>query len=275
VEREQLAKEATPLIRYPRWEQTTQYQVGDIVKVGYYLYQAFAASVGSAPTGSRDGNASWMFLRMANDVYVGSIYGKSASTGRTASAYLEWYDQNGKLITTGQLPSAYSPASFLDRFDGGSSSLAANIDNNLRLPWTVLSGTWNVEGGVVTPTVISGAVQLAYQDAGHSDVTVGVTFHYPVTGGVLQGLMFRLSDASNYWVATQTQLYKVVAGTRTAVGAAYTALVPGDRIYVTLVGSVITVMKYAGYGIADATLVAAVTDSFNSTATKHGLFVGS
>ncbi|OZD10794.1 hypothetical protein CH253_29660 [Rhodococcus sp. 06-156-3C] len=80
------------------------------------------------------------------------------------------------------------------------------------------------------------------------------------------GLMFRLSDATNFFVLTTTgRLYKCEAGSFSQIGGTAIAGSAGNVYQVVLSGSSIS-MKING-----AAHSATVTSAFNQNATKHGL----
>lgn len=81
-----------------------------------------------------------------------------------------------------------------------------------------------------------------------------------------QALVFRYSDDNDYWKATTQALIKKVSGTFTTVATYSANAQAGDRLTVQLSGSSITVQ-------VNGVTVATATDSFNSTATEHGIMV--
>lgn len=103
----------------------------------------------------------------------------------------------------------------------------------------------------------------AYVDAGVSDCTVQATM-FIVAGN--PSLMFRYTDGNNFWVVigagTTLLLFKKVTGGFNQTDSGTFA--SGDILKVTLSGNVITVYR-------NGSLVITRPDSFNSTATKHGL----
>lgn len=113
------------------------------------------------------------------------------------------------------------------------------------------------------PSVSTRTYQLA--PATSADGSVAATFRSVGTREI--GVIFRWSDANNFWLATKNELKKVVAGVKQdpASGvASWSAFLPDERLTVTLSGSSITVKR-------DGVTIATATDSFNSTATRHGV----
>lgn len=148
-----------------------------------------------------------------------------------------------------------------------SSTLAGRHTDDEQAAWTVPAGAFTVggfEGGSVwpaDPTVRSvGLITGAAANA-----NIGVTFRSDVTSGNHQGIVFRYSDNNNYWQASRAILRKKVAGTFSTVGTYSTAFSDNDRMVVQANGSVIKVFRNGG------NQVLSVTDSFNSTATSHGI----
>jgi len=135
--------------------------------------------------------------------------------------------------------------------------------------WTALTGTLGINGNAAYAVVTSNSVAVI--DSGLADGTVQVKLTATATGSVMPRLIFRCTDASNYWMLQargstgKYQLYKNVAGAFTQLGTDI-AVTPtaGDVIQAVLSGSSVTI-KVNGVQAATA------TDAFNSTATKHGI----
>ena len=137
--------------------------------------------------------------------------------------------------------------------------------------WSVLSGTWGISSNAAyEPGAVPVTQHAAVIDSGLSDCVVQVTV--PVLSGLSgnAGVIFRATDDSNYWRfviggATDNNWYfqKKVAGSFSLVGTG-AGRATGDVLKVVLGGNTITVFK-------NGTQMATTTDSFNSTATKHGL----
>jgi hypothetical protein len=98
----------------------------------------------------------------------------------------------------------------------------------------------------------------------------------PSAPNTVQGIVARWSNSTNYWLATRTNLQKIVSGTPTVISTYATPLVDGERYFIQCSGSVITVKKYLPYsssaGIQTLQL-ATTTDAFNSTATTAGMYI--
>lgn len=134
---------------------------------------------------------------------------------------------------------------------------------------------WEYPGGVEW-TITSGQAHTAADvslgnavvDSGVSDGDVQVTVATQQTGGDNQGLVFRLTNGGNWWRAVNdgSNLYleKYVNAGLSTVSFTGVTVANGDTIKVNLSGSTIKVY-YNG------TLKITATDSFNSTATKHGI----
>lgn len=126
--------------------------------------------------------------------------------------------------------------------------------------WTPLATTvWGIIGNTAYETG-NAAQALAVVETGVSDCTVSVTM--PVMGDT--GLCFRASDNDNNFVTNPTALYREQSDTGYTLLGSYPQINAGDRLAVVLSGSTITVK-------VNGAAVLTVTDTFNQTATKHGL----
>jgi hypothetical protein len=97
-------------------------------------------------------------------------------------------------------------------------------------------------------------------------IWLGVTFGSTVPSGTDAGIVFRMVDLTSYWRAGMTGLYKVTGSSAALVGNYSTPCAPGDRLVVQLSGNNITVFR-------NGSQVLTTTDSYNSTATIHGIAV--
>lgn len=136
------------------------------------------------------------------------------------------------------------------------------------LVWQVDQGTWGVQSNRAY-NISTAANDRIYIASGVSDCTV--TEVVGVAGG-FGGILFRRTDASNYWRvywdATTIYLDKVVAGVASNVSAAQ-VVANGDIVSVVLSG-VNIVVKLNGVTIAALTR----SDAFSQTGTGHGLYLG-
>jgi hypothetical protein len=111
----------------------------------------------------------------------------------------------------------------------------------------------------------------AVLEAGIADANISVQLN-DVNGGNTQGIVFRATDASNFFFArgfnTNIQVFKKQAGALVQLGSYAGGISEGDVLAVELVGPGIVVKQN---GIVRLTL----TDSFNQSATRHGLFTDS
>ena len=140
-------------------------------------------------------------------------------------------------------------------------------------------------GDVTQFEIVSGAARARaagdYKivlDFGESDGWLHVNMSNSFTIGVSEGLVFRYSDASNYWLIRNgggafPVVTKVVAGVPTDVLTLTDMTTMGGEMYVLLCGNYIHVFKIVGGwpSAGGPTLYGSVSDSFNATATKHGI----
>jgi hypothetical protein len=150
----------------------------------------------------------------------------------------------------------------------GGPNLNGRTTDDQQSEWAVPVGAFQqggYEGGSAWP-VTPGVRSMALV-SGAADGQAGVTFRSPpLIGSHTQGLVFRYSNDSNYWVATRTQLKKKVAGSWLVLVTYAVPFADNDRIVVSMDGSVINVFRNAGI-----VAVATVTDIFNDTAILHGI----
>lgn len=137
--------------------------------------------------------------------------------------------------------------------------------------WVALVGTWGVNSNRgYLPAAEPQSV--AYIEASESDCTVEVTLLTSNSSNLLsrQGMAFRISDASNYfyfyWINNSVlRCYKFVAGSETQLFTQNITAADNDVLKVVLLGDQIEI--YHNDDLKDT-----ITESFNQSATKHGLF---
>lgn len=132
--------------------------------------------------------------------------------------------------------------------------------------WTDQLGTWNIATNKARTTVAPG---IATVQANTADVDVTVTCS---TADVnQQGIVVRLSDASNYIRMfgdnTQLRITKIVAGVSTNIANLSSVLASGDVLRLVASGN-----KF--YGFQNGVLKNSGSDSFNNTATLVGMISG-
>jgi hypothetical protein len=136
--------------------------------------------------------------------------------------------------------------------------------------WTAVSGTWGITSNQAYDAAPTSHTQhLVVVNDGQADGTVSATLANSLVGvaNVDGGSVFRYSDANNYWFTSFAgKLYKKVAGTVTQIGTTMSggSLAAGNVVTVVLNGSSITAK-------INGTTFATTTDTFNQTATRHGL----
>lgn len=165
------------------------------------------------------------------------------------------------------MPSPYVYDSF-DRADSSSSLGSADVGG----AWTVQSATFGISSLRAYET--TGGLGIATIDSGHADADVSVVIAVRLTGGGAgnAGVVFRFTNTSNYWRAFfdgstgLVFLQKVVGGAASTVFSGGTMGASGGAVLARFNGSTIAVY-------VNGRLVGTTTDSFNSTATKHGLWI--
>ncbi len=200
--------------------------------------------------------------------YVGTdgkvIFENRSSRYSTQTSVATWADRDAGVSTSDTFNRADSTTT-LGSTDGGTS-----------LTWQydapVFGGTpsWGIVSNTAyTPGTGAGLARspVAYVDIGSGDIDLSVTL---ATAGNQGGLIFRWSDSANYWfflnslIDNVMYLGKRVAGVSTILAGAAGAAGNGVALRVVALGSSIT--AYSG-----VTVKATTTDTFNATATKHGL----
>ena len=137
--------------------------------------------------------------------------------------------------------------------------------------WTAAGGTWGVIGGSAYCSAFVGYNSTAFLESGISDCEVTCTMVVNPTGADGQRLGIRHTDISNgIVVLSDTGLLKMMrlqAGAYVTIGSVAYTPVNGDVWNVRAVGSQITVR------VNNVVVIGPVTETFNQTATKHGLNV--
>lgn len=146
----------------------------------------------------------------------------------------------------------------------------ANNASTLGTSWTALKGTWGINNNEAYISASHPSFdQFAVVDANTVDGFVQATAGTGVTNFI--GLVFRVSDTSNFWemvgqVGGAWQLYKMVAGVYSSVlTSGGNPVSSGDVVRVEMSGSAIT-------GKVNGVTVLTYNDTFNQTATKHGMY---
>jgi hypothetical protein len=274
-----LAASAIPLDYVPVWDGATAFPAGASVLYGANQFTTPTGAVGTPPPSVPGNNSAWEYVGAAGRTYGASFYVAGDTYSATLYAGIEYYGADGSLIA---VPSGKAPGGAVialplyQRFAADLAELDGTSGNTLILPWTGNpTGFWQVSAGVLSKNLLwTGAqkIKLLYVADARADCCVGVTHQSEVVNFAVEdvGILFRLSDTSNYWMASRGMIQKVVGGVLSTV-ATYTRLPVGSRFFVQAVGSTIRLYTYPGAGAAPS-LVTTVTDAFNATATRHGLY---
>jgi len=111
----------------------------------------------------------------------------------------------------------------------------------------------------------------AVLDTGISDANISVRLN-DVNGGSTQGIVFRATDANNFFFArgfnTNIQVFRKQAGVLVQLGSYAGGISEGDVLTVELLGPEIVVKQNGSVRLT-------LRDSFNQRATRHGLFTDS
>lgn len=135
--------------------------------------------------------------------------------------------------------------------------------------WQQLLGIWGISGNNVNLSTTADP-SLVVIDSLFSNGLVSAQLKNMVAVKQI-GLVFRLTDTSNYLRIvvdpTSLTLFKRVAGALTTLATYTRTMVSGDVVGIELKGPNIST-------IVNGNVIGIVTDSFNQTATKHGLCTG-
>ncbi|MFJ6508598.1 hypothetical protein [Streptomyces sp. NPDC091879] len=249
------------------WDNDVYYQPGDLVLFHGRVYQALTASINVTPPDTPTANAQWQPLGYDERVQMCLSGYTQAFSGERVAVYpfVEYYDDHGALITA--LYSDAVPAyNVFDSFTQGWADWTARTTDLGAASWTETLGQWTsggYGGGSAYPVGTTASIATI---PGHADGTVSATFLTNPGNTLKQGVVFRLQDASNYWRAGRTALYRVAAGAVAATFPYSQTFADGDRVTVSYSGSNIIVKR-------NGTQVLSITDSNLSTATKVGMAV--
>ncbi len=155
-----------------------------------------------------------------------------------------------------------------DNFNRADSTTSLGTPSDSGSAWVATQGTWGIatNRGYNPGSDSPGSAYLE-SSAANADVQVTIS-----VVGAHGGLVFRLSDLNNYWLldvavsGTKLRLQKYQSGSfGVNFDFAYTPA-NGDIIKASFSGS--TINCYLNGSV----VIGPITDAFNSTATKHGLF---
>jgi hypothetical protein len=236
-------------------------------------YQSIKASWTLVPSATSyhvqyKATSSGTWLDTTGTAYDGNtmtITGLSGSTSYDVRIKARNAGGDAAASTTVSATTAAAPVTYAaDTFNRADSSSTLGSTTTGSYAWSAVVGTWGISSNAAYDVTATSANHIATIDDTHANGTVAAQLFgsSPVNSGIL----FRLTDASNFWVwLANGTLYKCVAGSFTSVGSLpLRTPASGDTYSAILNGSSITLkVNGAVYGSA--------TDSFNQSATQHGL----
>ncbi len=177
------------------------------------------------------------------------------------------------------VPMTMDTTIILDNFTG---TFTTPISSHTIAPTNTVGATWTMPSGAMQITstgdsvqnVGGGAYGWGILDSSHADGTLSVVVNISVATEVY--LVFRYTDLSNWWALSwngtdnSVHCYKVTAGMATEPFGSTTktfATATNYTLQVVLNGSSIATTIDGGSSLSG-------TDSFQSTATKHGILGG-
>lgn len=220
--------------------------------------QAYAKAPNVLVTACNAATAALGPFYVATTTTTATIYSTVAPTAGQASGT---YELSFMAIDAG---GAAGPVLLVsDNFNKSDSTSAVGAPQVGPSP-TVQGGTWGISSNRAYCSALASGDGVIAWDAGSADVTVQATL-VTVTD-VNTGIVVRSANATNFIIATGTQLFTRAGGTWTAIGSAYTAFADGDVMKVVTSGTSIKVFK-------NGTQVGSATSSYLQTTTTHGLRV--
>lgn len=265
-----------PIPRPTLWESTRLYRTGEFTIYKGAAYEALYDTT-SVPTNTTnwvrvgaDDRIAFTASTYAHGPFVG---GAAGTGGKTVGVRAYTYDRDGVVVDTLHSDALTWQAPVFDPFVEDATPLNGSRVAPTGQTWnTDAAGTWTIDRDNT-----GGWVSLPTSGRSHRWITstadqrsIAVTYQSDPGTTRLAGIIFRRSGSGDFWIATQTGLYKVVASAARANPASgaltWAQFTKGQRMTVRLVGNVITVYRN-GVSLGSA------TDSFNSTATQHGLGV--
>lgn len=165
-----------------------------------------------------------------------------------------------------------APVSITDAFTAANgTNLNGRTTTTGNKIWTVRGGSLDIQSNQARPSAGSGS-SWATVDAGISDFDMSVVLTYHSD---LDGLIFRASDASNYFrvavdqTANEVYLVRNLAGVESNLGSWAAATSPGETATIRVVAVGQNIKIYV-----NATLRIEVNNSSHQTVTKHGIIGG-
>lgn len=133
--------------------------------------------------------------------------------------------------------------------------------------WSALRGTWGINSNQGYMATNGNGQNYVVIDVGAANITVECTFPTATTGC---GVSFRGTDESNIFIwykinSSLVNCYKRVSGSYTELFSLSESMVDGDTLKVVCNGNSIELYR-------NGTLKTTLTESFNNTAPKHGLY---
>lgn len=152
-----------------------------------------------------------------------------------------------------------------DNFNRSDRSLSGDTPSDGLGAWTI-TGTWTILGNNAYKSATFNTHQPMWLEASVANVEVQATNATLGNGG----LVCRLSDSSNFIYArvnaANNIIYKVVAGAFTQLGSTYTGSGSANDVWLLSADSSNNLLLKQ-----NGTTRVTTSDSFNSSATKHGI----
>jgi hypothetical protein len=271
--RQFILESGIPIPRPGRWEAERTYQAGEFVLYKGAAYEALNVSVNVVPTITTDWvrvGADDRIMFTSSSYAHGPFVGTAGTGGKVVRPQAYMHNADGTVAQKFEFTTSTVVPVF-DPFVDDSTALTGSRVTATGHAWVSDNvGAWTINrddnGGWSTPPATGKAQRWVAPS--WTTFWVGVTFTTDPGTTRLVGLVFRRTDTNNYWIATQTGLYKRVAGAALAAPASgaltWTKFTAGERMKVFVDGNTISVYR-------NNTLLGTATDSFNNTAGQPGL----
>lgn len=196
-----------------------------------------------------------------------------SSSPATSSIDLQYSDDGGVTFKDLRGGANLSVAPIIDDFsEADTTNLSAKATDTAGFSWTVQAGTLRVMGAAAALTAAN-ANASATVDPLIADVAVQATVPVLPGGADTAGVVARATDGNNHLrlvvggaTDNNVRLIRRQAGVNTNLQT-WAGRAAGDTLRLVCVGNQVSAYR-------NGVLLGTITEAFNQTATKHGIFIG-